>query len=81
MISDTETRQKNDCVPSRISINGDDIEGHEKPSTPRSSSGWDGKSRIDKKSETVSPEPHSEDGVTDDEKIIEGETIAADEGM
>ena len=77
------------ATPTHISINPEDIEGHEghdsptSAGTPRSSSGWDGKLRLDKvekKLELVNPEALSDPDYTDDEQVLEGEVIAADEG-
>jgi len=77
------------ATPTHISINQEDIighEGHDSPNsagTPRSSSGWDGKLRLDKvekKLELVNPEAFSDPDYTDDEHVLEGEVIAADEG-
>jgi protein phosphatase 1 regulatory subunit 7 len=72
-------------TPAHISINGDDAEGHDAadkgPATPRSSSGWDGKLRIDKKIELVNPEAISDPEYSDEENVLPGETINADEDL
>jgi hypothetical protein len=75
----------NDNTPPRISINLDDIKGHEGDSspgggTPKSSSGWDGKLRLEKKIELVNPEAISDPEYSDEEQVLAGETIEADEG-
>jgi hypothetical protein len=67
--------------PSRISINGDDVEGHDTPKSARSSSGWDGKLRIEKKLELANPEALSDPEYSDEENVVPGESIDADEGM
>jgi hypothetical protein len=72
-------------TPPRISINLDDIKGHEGDSspgggTPKSSSGWDGKLRLEKKIELVNPEALSDPEYSDEEQVLAGETIEADEG-
>jgi len=70
-------------TPPHISINGDDAEGHDSPKsggTPKSSSGWDGKLRIEKKAELVNPEAISDPDYSDEEQVLAGETIEADEG-
>lgn len=69
-----------------ISINDDDAAGHDLPSkgsgtgTPRSSSGWDGKLRIEKKAELANPEALSDPEYSDEENVVPGKTIDADEG-
>jgi len=86
----TSASPEKPATPTHISINQEDIighEGHDSPKstgTPRSSSGWDGKLRLDKvekKLELVNPEALSDPDYTDDEQVLEGEVIAADEGM
>lgn len=66
-----------------ISINGDDAEGHDSVSAtpPRTSSGWDGKLRIEKKTELSNPEAISDPEYSDDENVLPGEIIDADEGL
>lgn len=66
--------------PSHISINGDDVEGHDTPKSARSSSGWDGKLRVEKKLELANPEALSDPEYSDEENVVPGETIDADEG-
>ena len=76
-------------TPGHISLNEQDVEGHEGSDSitasprSRSSSGWDGKLRVDKldkKLELVNPEAISDPEYSDDENVLPGETIAADEG-
>jgi protein phosphatase 1 regulatory subunit 7 len=66
--------------PQHISINGDDVEGHDTPKSARSSSGWDGKLRIEKKLELANPEALSDPEYSDEENVVPGEVIDADEG-
>lgn len=73
--------EKETTPPLHISISGSDAEGHETPKTPRSSSGWDGKLRVEKKLELAIPEALSDPEYSDDENVIPGETIDADEGI
>jgi protein phosphatase 1 regulatory subunit 7 len=47
---------------------------------PRSSSGWDGKLRVDKKLELANPEALSDPEYSDEEQVLPGEEIAPDEG-
>ncbi|KAH8596739.1 protein phosphatase-like protein PP1 regulatory subunit sds22 [Bisporella sp. PMI_857] len=77
-------------TPTHISINAEDIEGHEcddtpkSAGTPRSSSGWDGKLRLDKvekKLELVNPEAISDPEYSDDEQVVQGEIIPPDEDL
>ena len=72
--------EKEKTPPSHISINGDDVEGHDAPKSARSSSGWDGKLRVEKKLELVNPEALSDPEYSDEENVVPGETIDADEG-
>jgi protein phosphatase 1 regulatory subunit 7 len=58
----------------------DSEEGHRSGATPRSSSGWDGKLRVDKKLELANPEALSDPEYSDDEQVLPGEVIGADEG-
>lgn len=55
--------------------------GDDKPHpSPRNSKGWDGKLRIDKKPVVLSnPEAISDPEYSDDENVLEGEIIDADE--
>jgi protein phosphatase 1 regulatory subunit 7 len=63
-----------------ISINEEEASGHESPKSARSSSGWDGKLRIEKKLELANPEALSDPEYSDEEQVLPGETIEADEG-
>jgi protein phosphatase 1 regulatory subunit 7 len=75
--------EKGSTPPPHISISGDDTTGHESPKsggTPRSSSGWDGKLRIEKKLELANPEALSDPEYSDEENVAPGEIIDADEG-
>jgi protein phosphatase 1 regulatory subunit 7 len=56
-------------TPPHISINGDDVEGHDTPKSARSSSGWDGKLRLEKKLELVNPEALSDPEYSDEESL------------
>ena len=58
----------------------DSEEGHKSGATPRSSSGWDGKLRVDKKLELANPEALSDPEYSDEEQVLPGEEIEADEG-
>lgn len=66
--------------PLHISL-GSDADGHDTPKTPRSSSGWDGKLRIEKKLELANPEALSDPEYSDEENVHPGEIIDADEGI
>lgn len=65
----------------RISISGEDVYGHDNPSTPRSSSGWDGKLRKEKKLELVNPQASSDVEQSEDEVAPIGQIIEADEDL
>lgn len=69
--------------PPHISINNDDEEhgGPKTNGTPRSSTGWDGKLRIEKKAELVNPEAISDPEYSDEEQVLPGQTIEADEDL
>ncbi|KAB8304908.1 hypothetical protein EYC80_004233 [Monilinia laxa] len=72
---------------SHISINGEDAKGHnaQESTTPRNSSGWDGKLRIEKekgkKLELLNPEAISDPEYSDEENVVPGEVINADEDL
>ena len=71
--------------PAHISIDNADAEGHDAGSpkgsgTPRSSSGWDGKLRVDKKVDLANPEALSDPEYSDEENVVPGEILDADEG-
>ncbi|KAG0651627.1 phosphatase 1 regulatory subunit SDS22 [Hyphodiscus hymeniophilus] len=75
-----------ESTPPHISIQNDDEEGHGSPKsngTPKSSSGWDGKLRIDKekKAELVNPEAISDPEYSDEEQVLQGQIIEADEDL
>lgn len=75
--------EKEKTPPLHISIDGGD--GHDAASrgstTPKSATGWDGKLRVEKKLELVNPEALSDPEYSDDEKVVPGELIDADEGL
>lgn len=75
------TSDKESTPPGHISIDSNDAEGHETPKTPRSSSGWDGKQRIVKKIELANPEALSDADYSDEDNVVQGETIDADEDL
>ncbi|KAF7934456.1 hypothetical protein BELL_0091g00050 [Botrytis elliptica] len=72
---------------SHISINGEDVAGHDaqESTPPRSSSGWDGKLRVEKekgkKLELANPEAISDPEYSDEENVMPGEVINADEDL
>ncbi|KAF7852565.1 hypothetical protein EAF04_010966 [Stromatinia cepivora] len=72
---------------SHISINRGDAEGHDAQESTiiRDSSGWDGKLRIEKESgkklELVNPEALSDPEYSDEENVVPGEIINADEDL
>jgi protein phosphatase 1 regulatory subunit 7 len=73
-----------ESTPPHISINGGDAEGHDAAkgsTTPKSSSGWDGKLRVEKKLELVNPEALSDPEYSDEDQVLPGEQIDADEGI
>lgn len=47
---------------------------------PRDSKGWDGKLRVEKKTVLENPEAISDPEYSDDEHVLPGEEISADEG-
>jgi protein phosphatase 1 regulatory subunit 7 len=72
------------ATPPHISINTEEADGHDSPKsagTPRSSSGWDGKLRVEKKLELANPEALSDPEYSDEDQVFPGETIEADEGI
>jgi len=67
-----------------ISLKEEDAAGHDADkgsTTPKSPSGWDGKLRMPKKAELVNPEAISDPEYSDEEHVVPGETIEADEGI
>jgi hypothetical protein len=72
-----------ESTSSHISIS-DDAEAHDNSKsgeTPRSSRGWDGKLRVEKKLELANPEALSDPEYSDEEQVLPGEEIDADEGL
>jgi hypothetical protein len=59
------------------SNNGED----EHHASPRDSKGWDGKLRIERRPVLTNPEAISDPEYSDEENVIPGEVIGADEGM
>jgi hypothetical protein len=60
---------------------GNGSNGGENPhQTPTDSTGWDGKLRIDRKPVLQNPEAISDPEYSDEEHVIPGEQISADEG-
>lgn len=49
--------------------------------SPRNSKGWDGKLRVDRRPVLSNPEAISDPEYSDEENILPGEQISADEGM
>jgi protein phosphatase 1 regulatory subunit 7 len=71
-------------TPPHISIDEKEAEGHDgelSPKSARSSSGWDGKLRVEKKLEMLNPEAISDPEYSDEEQVLQGEQIEADEGL
>ncbi|TVY54293.1 Protein phosphatase 1 regulatory subunit SDS22, partial [Lachnellula suecica] len=66
-----------------ISLKEEDAEGHDATgsTTPKSSSGWDGKLRLEKRAELVNPEAISDAEYSDEEQVLAGESIEADEDL
>jgi len=61
---------------------GDGSNGGGKPHlTPTDSKGWDGKLRVDRTPVLQNPEAISDPEYSDEEHVIPGEEISADEGM
>ena len=68
-------------VEENTPLNGE--EGSEEKtqhSTPKDSKGWDGKLRVEKKIMLANPEAISDEEYSDEENVLPGETVAADEG-
>lgn len=60
----------------------DEPNGGERPhQPPKDSKGWDGKLRVDRKPVLENPEAISDPEYSDDEHVIPGEEISADEGI
>lgn len=61
---------------------GDGSNGGEKPHlTPTDSKGWDGKLRVDRRPVLQNPEAISDPEYSDEDHVVPGEEISADEGM
>lgn len=52
----------------------------DKHPSPRDSKGWDGKLRVEKRPVMTNPEAISDPEYSDEENVLPGETISADEG-
>lgn len=83
-----EKEAQNGTSPAHISIDAQAAEGHDSDvpksgtTTPKSSSGWDGKLRVEKKQlELVNPGALSDPEYSDEENVAPGEVIEADEGV
>ena len=75
---------KKETTPPHISIrNDEESHGSKSSGNPRSSTGWDGKFRVEKekKAELVNPEAISDPEYSDEEQVLPGQTIEADEGI
>ena len=68
-----------ESTPPHISV-VDNEDALKSGAAPRSSTGWDGKLRVDKKLELANPEALSDPEYSDEEQVLPGEEIAADEG-
>jgi len=86
-MSTSENKPLTGPSPAHISIDAQAAEGHDSDvpksgtTTPKSSSGWDGKLRVEKKQlELVNPEALSDPDYSDEENVAPGEVIEADEG-
>ncbi|KAH8813255.1 protein phosphatase-like protein PP1 regulatory subunit sds22 [Xylogone sp. PMI_703] len=64
-----------------ISIDAEENGGSLKGGPPRSTTGWDGKLRMDKKLELANPEALSDPEYSDEDNVIPGELIDADEDL
>lgn len=70
----------------KIAIPEDHHEHHnekDEPTSPggmKNSKGWDGKLRVPKSAVLANPEALTDEEYSDDENVMEGEEIAADEG-
>jgi protein phosphatase 1 regulatory subunit 7 len=60
----------------------DNSKGWEKPhQSPTNSKGWDGKLRVDRRPVLENPEAISDPEYSDEEHVVPGEEISADEGI
>lgn len=78
-----DQEKKENPETAHISIQNDppSIRQEGEPSTPLTDSkGWDGKLRVQKAAVVANPEALSDPEYSDDENVLEGEEIAADEG-
>ena len=76
--------ENDDAGPPRVSINVEDAKGHDledKEPAASSNSGWDGKLRVEKKLELANPEALWDPEYSDDENVVPGEQLEADEGL
>ncbi|RFU33273.1 hypothetical protein B7463_g3082, partial [Scytalidium lignicola] len=75
--------EEKEQIATHISINADENDGLGSPKSgpPRSTTGWDGKLRLEKKLELANPEALSDPEYSDEENVIPGEVIDADEGI
>lgn len=55
--------------------------GEHHHASPRDSKGWDGKLRIERRPVMINPDAISDPEYSDEENILPGEQIGADEGM
>jgi protein phosphatase 1 regulatory subunit 7 len=62
--------------------NNDGLNAADKPhQSPKDSKGWDGKLRVERRLALANPEAISDPEYSDDENILPGEQISADEGI
>lgn len=55
-------------------------DGDHHHSSPRDSKGWDGKLRVERRPVVVNPDAASDPEYSDEENVLPGEQISADEG-
>ncbi|TKA73561.1 hypothetical protein B0A49_04089 [Cryomyces minteri] len=86
-MSDTNGTRRTDSTPVKsvlesgsVHVNGSPLKDDSKSDSPRSSSGWDGKLRVDKKATLANPEALS-DPEYSDEDAPPVDQIEADEGL
>jgi hypothetical protein len=79
-----QVEMDNDAAPHHIEIQDDQAsprpEGQPSPGL-RNSKGWDGKLRVQRSAVITNPEALSDPEYSDDENVVPGEEIVADEGM
>lgn len=73
-----EAEKKQGTPPPGNGEAGDEVE--EVHHTPKDSKGWDGKLRVEKKTQLANPEAISDAEYSDEENVLPGEQVAADEG-